>query len=108
MAQKLLFHAKRDRRSRAKDILYLHDTIELGGSLEELGEQWVLAKRGLSESAIRTVETAVDTLFSKVTDDVRSAVQAAGGRRVTPEGLQELCRSGFKIIFRPETVTNKK
>jgi hypothetical protein len=32
-AQKLLIHEKRDRRSRAKDILYLHDTIELlGGS----------------------------------------------------------------------------
>lgn len=52
MAQKLLIHAKRDRRARAKDILYLHDTIELlGGSLEELGEQWILAKRGLSQNA---------------------------------------------------------
>ena len=32
MAQKLLIHEQRERRSRAKDILYLHDTIELLGA----------------------------------------------------------------------------
>jgi len=78
MVQKLLIQEKRDRRSRAKDVLYLHDTIELlGASLDILGEEWKIARQGLSESAVRTVETAVDTMFAKVTDDIRSAAQVA-------------------------------
>ena len=103
IVQKLLIHEKRDRRSRAKDILYLHDTVEvLGASLDVLGGEWKLMNQGLSEGAIRTVETAVDTMFLKVTDDIRSAAQAAAGRALTPEALQELCRAGLKVVFGPE------
>jgi len=101
MAQKLVIHDRRERRFRAKDILYLHDSIELfGASLDVLGEEWNLAVRpALSNSAVRTIESAADVLFSKVTDDIRSAVQAAAGRALTPEGVQELCRAGLKIVF---------
>jgi len=43
---KLLIHDRRERRSRAKDILYLHDTIELfGASLDVLGEEWERAAK---------------------------------------------------------------
>jgi hypothetical protein len=65
MAQKLLIHDRRERRSRAKDILYLHDTIELfGASLDVLREDWErAAKPELSESAIRTIEASSDTVF---------------------------------------------
>ena len=91
MAQKLLIHDKRDRRSRAKDILYLHDTIELlGGSLGVLREEWNRLRQELSHGAIRTVERAVDTMFSKMTDDIRGAAQAAAGRALTPQAVQEL------------------
>lgn len=81
--------------------MYLHDSIELfGASLDVLGEEWNLAVRpALSNSAVRTIESAADVLFSKVTDDIRSAVQAAAGRALTPEGVQELCRAGLKIVF---------
>jgi hypothetical protein len=101
MAQKLLIHDRRERRSRAKDILYLHDSIELfGASLDALGEEWKLAAEpALSEGAVRTIESAPDTVFSKVTDDIRGAAQAAAGRALTPEGVQELCRAGLKIVF---------
>jgi hypothetical protein len=101
MAQKLLIHDRRERRSRAKDILYLHDTIELFGvSLDVLREEWELAvKPTLSESPVRTIEGAADTAFSKVTDDIRGAAQAGAGRALTPEGVQELCRAGLKIVF---------
>jgi hypothetical protein len=79
MAQKLLIRERRDRRSRAKDILYLHDTIELlGGSLDVLREEWNHVRKGLSEGAIRSLERNVDTMFSKITDDIRGAAQAAG------------------------------
>lgn len=100
MAQKLLIHEKRDRRARAKDILYLHDTIELlGGSLDVLREEWIGLRQALPEGAIRTVEGAVDAMFSKITDDIRGAAQAAAGRALTPEGVQELCRAGLRIVF---------
>jgi len=100
MAQKLLIHEKRDRRSRTKDILYLHDTIELlGGSLSVLREEWNRLRQELSHGAIRIVERAVDTMFSKMTDDIRGAAQAAAGRALTPQAVQELCRAGLKIVF---------
>ena len=106
MAQKLLIHDRRERRSRAKDILYLHDTIELfGASLDVLREEWELAaKPELSETAIRTVEASADTVFSKVTDDMRGAAQAAAGRALTPERIQELCRAGLKAVFGTATL----
>lgn len=109
MAQKLLIHEKRNRHSRAKDILYLHDTIELlGGSLDVLREEWTRMRQALSEGAIRTVERAVDTMFSKVTDDIRGAAQAAAGRALTPQAVQELCRAGLKIVFAAESPHARK
>jgi hypothetical protein len=86
--------------------LYLHDTIELfGASLDVLGEEWErAAKPELSESAIRTVEASADTVFSKVTDDIRGAAQAAAGRALTPERIQELCRAGLKAVFGTATL----
>lgn len=102
MAQKLLIHEKRERHSRAKDILYLHDTIELlGGALDVLGEQWNRLRPSLSERSIRIVEGAVDAMFSKVSDDIRGAAQAVAGRALSPEGIQERCRAGLKIVFAP-------
>ena len=109
MAQKLLIHEKRDRRSRAKDILYLHDTIELlGGSLDVLREEWTRLRQALPEGAIRTVEGAVDAMFSKTTDDIRGAAQAAAGRALTPEGVQELCRAGLRIVFSAKSADARK
>ena len=101
MAQKLLIHDRRERRSRAKDILYLHDSIELfGASLDVLTKEWNLAaKPALSEGAVCTIESAPAMVFSKVTDDIRGAAQTAAGRALTPEGVQELCRAGLEIVF---------
>lgn len=109
MAQKLLIHEKRDRRSRAKDILYLHDTIELlGGSLDALREEWTRLRQVLPAGAIRTVEGAADAMFSKLTDDIRGAAQAAAGRALTPEGMQELCRAGLRIVFAAQSGDARK
>ena len=109
MAQKLLIHEKRDRRSRAKDILYLHDTIELlGGSLDVLTDEWSRLRPALSKGAIRTMEGAPDTMFSKITDDIRGAAQAAAGRGLTPQAVQELCRAALQIVFAPESPDGRK
>ena len=41
LAQKMLIHGKRSRADRAKDILYIHDTIEtFGGNLPTIREDW--------------------------------------------------------------------
>lgn len=102
MAQKLLIHERREPRSRAKDILYVHDTIELfGASLDVLNQEWnVRARSLLPEKAVATVESAADVLFAKVTDDARRAGQSAAGRALSAKALQELCRAGLKVVFR--------
>ena len=102
LAQKLLIHKRRERGSRVKDVLYLHDTIELfGASLEILNREWNAHGRpALSENAIATVERAADVVFTQVTDDIRGAAQAAAGRALSPEAIRELCRAGLKAVFR--------
>jgi hypothetical protein len=41
LVQKILIHDKRNRDERAKDILYIHDTIEtFGANLPAIREQW--------------------------------------------------------------------
>ena len=101
IAQKLLIYERRDRRARVKDILYLHDTIELfGASLDVLQEEWKgNTRQELSKNAIRTVEGAPGALFSKMSDEIRGAGQAAAGRALTPERVRELCYAGLKVIF---------
>ena len=70
-----------------------------------LGEEWKLAAiPELSESAIRTIEASADAVFSKVTDDIRGAAQAAAGRALTPERIQELCRAGLQAVFGTATL----
>ena len=41
LVQKILIHEKRKGADKAKDILYMHDTVEVfGGNLSELREEW--------------------------------------------------------------------
>lgn len=101
IVQKLLVHARRKRDDQAKDVLYVHDTIELfAGSLGELRSVWIesvnpaLEKRArvkLSEERIR--------IFGEVTDQVRNAALMAAGRQLSPEALVETCNAGFRRIF---------
>src|SRR5437660_3286631 len=61
MAHKLLIHSMRPPNERAKDILYIHDTIEVfGSSLERLREEWKnRVRQDLHKNALRMIETAV-------------------------------------------------
>ena len=53
LAQKVLIHHKRDRADRAKDVLYIHDTIEtFSGALPAIREEWdATVKNGLRPNA---------------------------------------------------------
>lgn len=101
IVQKLLVHANRKRDGQVKDLLYVHDTIELfADSLNNLRPVWTehvspaLEKRArarVSEERIR--------IFGGVTDLTRNAALMAAGRRLSPEALVETCNAGFSRIF---------
>lgn len=102
IAQKLLIHGKRDAADQAKDILYIHDTLQVfGGRLDELREEWAGRFRPrLHTKAAKSVETAHDSLFGQTTDGIRAAAAIAAERRVTPEALRESCQYGLQQVMR--------
>jgi hypothetical protein len=101
LAQKILIHHKRDLIGRAKDVLYLHDTIEtFGGALPAMREEWETnVKPRLHRNAIRQVENAADVLFAEIDDTIREAARIALGRKLTPESILELCSYGWNQLF---------
>ena len=104
LAQKILIHPKRKPDERAKDVLYIHDTIEtFGRSMNEVQREWTgNVKPALSKKAARVVERAAEAMFGEVTDAQRRAVreaEASSGRRLSVETLQEVCRAGLRSVF---------
>jgi len=101
LVQKILIHEKRDPDRRAKDILYIHDTIEtFGGNLAAIREQWQTNVRpALHAKAVRVVEHATEEYFHEVHDTIREAARIARGRNLTPEMVRELCALGWQQIF---------
>jgi hypothetical protein len=101
LAQKLLIHRRRGRADRAKDILYMHDTLEVfGARLQELQELWqkVVAPQ-LTSRCAGTVSKAPQSLFANLTDDIRRAAAISAERAISPETLREACRYGFNQVL---------
>lgn len=101
LAQKLLIHRRRRAADRAKDILYIHDTLQIfGARLYDLRPIWPGQIRPtLHSNAARTVETARDWLFAETSDVIRTAAMIAADRKLTPEALRENCRYGLQQIL---------
>ena len=101
LAQKILIHDDRASDKRAKDILYIHDTIEIFGSrLEELRLLWLgNIATTLSRKAARTVAEAHESMFGRISDDIRQAAQIAKDRQISPEGIRQACEYGLAHIF---------
>jgi len=101
IAQKILIHDKRDRDRRAKDILYIHDTIEtFGGNLGAIREQWTSDVRpALHTRAARLIERAAEKHFREIDDPIREAARISTGRNLTPEMVREVCAYGWEKIF---------
>ncbi|NUP97087.1 MAG: hypothetical protein HUU28_13080 [Planctomycetaceae bacterium] len=75
LAQKLLVLEKREPAERAKDIVYIHDTLVLfAPHLEQLNTLWRKVETPSSKRARKTAELA-RALGAAVGDDVRSAAQ---------------------------------
>jgi hypothetical protein len=101
LAQKVLIQGKRAREDRAKDILYIHDTIEIFGErLPELRDMWlsVFAKE-LQPNSRKKVLRASHELFGAVTDDIRRAALISRERALSPEAIQRACQYGFIQIY---------
>lgn len=101
LAQKILIQGERDRKDRAKDILYIHDTIEaFSGNLAELRELFANQIRSrLHPKRVRELTSAADALFGSVDDTIREAALMATGRKLKGEAMIEICRAGLKEIF---------
>jgi hypothetical protein len=101
LVQKILIHDKRNQAKRAKDVLYIHDTIETFGenlaAIRKQGETNV--RPALHPSAARRVERAAEEQFRVVNDTIREATRIATHRNLTPEMVLELCRYGWQQIF---------
>jgi len=101
VAQKVLVRQKRGADERAKDLLYIHDTIELfGRSLPRLQEEWRNTFRPkLHANAVGTIERAGSVIFGHVDDTSREAALVATGRGLSADEILEVCRTGWKKIF---------
>jgi hypothetical protein len=101
LAQKILIHDKRDRDKRAKDVLYIHDTIEtFGANLAAIRQLWDTNVRpSLQAKAARRVERAAEEHFHEVDDIHREAARIAVGRNLTPKMVREVCAYGWRQIF---------
>lgn len=77
LVQKILIHEKRDPDKRAKNVLYIHDTIEtFGGNLAATREQWQTSIRlALHAKVARLVERAAEEYFHEIDDTIREAAR---------------------------------
>jgi nucleotidyltransferase-like protein len=101
LAQKILIHEQRDYKDKAKDLLYMHDTIELFSEhldeLQGLFRKDIAAK--LHARRVAELEGAPERLFGKVEDTVREAALIAAGRKLSPERLAATAQAGLKAIL---------
>lgn len=101
LAQKVLIHRKRGREDRAKDILYMHDTLEVfGASLVEMRTLWEnIVARKLHPRNTRTVSKAAEILFGRISDDIRRAAEISDERALSAEAVRATCHYGFTKVF---------
>lgn len=101
MVQKLLIHKRRGVRERAKDILYIHDTLDLfGGQLAELRNEWQEKIAFRIPTRKQTALARVSqTVFDSTSDDIRRAAQISGERSLSPEAIRQACSYGLNKLF---------
>ena len=101
IVQKLLIDDKRKPEERAKDVLYVHDTLELfARSLRELRGLWDgTVRHGLGRRLEAKVLRERERLFTSITDTLRDAALMATRRSLSPAGLRESCAAGLNRIL---------
>lgn len=91
----------REPTGRAKDLLYIHDTIEaIGDARPELRKLWQGTVRPLFSPKERSsIEAAPTTLLGEVNDSAREAVKIAPERLPSALRLIETCEVGRSAIL---------
>jgi hypothetical protein len=101
LAQKLLILRGRSPNDRAKDILYIHDTLQVfGRRLEQLREEW---KESVAPSLLpahrKKIQEAAERHFGVLTDAIRQAKDVARREDLTAEDLRAGCERGLRDLF---------
>ena len=100
IAQKLLVLKNRRREDRAKDILYIHDMLELyGAELTLLNRTWHESIQPEIGKTAADVVNLPAQYYAEVTDDIRRAARVAGDRDLAPETLRLRCDVGLRTVF---------
>jgi Nucleotidyltransferase len=103
IAQKLLIQGRRHPSDQARDIIYIHDTIELfGASLGELRQLWLDSIRPQLPSRVAGEIRRRAREFGRGTTEPghRAARQATlVGRELTSEAIQLVCEEGLAQLF---------
>ena len=93
--------SKRKPAERAKDVLYIHDTLELfarsSSSLKDLWADRVRPELGRRSEA--KARRARRHLFNAITDTVREAAIMSAGRTLSPQALLDLCQVGLAQLM---------
>jgi hypothetical protein len=98
--QKLLIAPRRRPEDRAKDALYVHDTIELFA--EDLDALHSIFVERLAPTLSRSARLALQRATAKydvVSDEIREASLIAGTRGLTPSTIQDVCWLGLRQII---------
>lgn len=103
LVQKLLIHANRPIADRAKDILYIHDTLQLfAPRLEDLSREWLdHLLPSLPPAQVRKATQLATHLFANLSDPIRTASTIAPTRGLTPESIRQACQLGLERILGP-------
>lgn len=100
IVQKLLIEARRRREDRAKDALYVHDTIELfAADLEALHAIFLERIAPTLSRSARLALRRETAAYDEVTDLTREAALIAGFRGLTPQAIQEVCQAGLRRLI---------
>lgn len=106
IAQKILISTKRPPGSRAKDVLYVHDTLlRFARSLDELQACWNRVSSQLPPRTVKKLGSRRQAMFSETNDSLeRAAALARGTGRPAPPDVQRIlqaCRLGLDRVFGP-------
>ena len=100
IVQKLLIEARRSREDRAKDVLYVHDTIELfAPTLDALHALFSASIEPVLPRSTREALQRAAAAYDEVTDPTREAALIAGFRGLTPKVIQEVCQAGLRRLI---------
>lgn len=99
--QKLLIHRRRNVDDRARDLLYVYDTLQMFGSrLPELRTEWrVHLAPQIPDRTLKTLAKGSRTLFLELSDDIRRAARISPERQLTPEAIREACAHGLEQLL---------